>query len=486
MPQKLALTLALAALASHAHAQPAARGAASGDVTALSAMDSLIFKRAVTGDEAAMRELITRAKAGDETDASRLSLLLKTDIVKRSPAALAELRRRDAAGDTAAMADLDNVLIDRALTGDETALRELTGRVQAGDHNDMSRLSHFLEPAAKKGSQAALAELERRAATGDTMAIDGLNRLLIARAMTGEDAAIRELIARAKAGDQFDTARLSGSDLLETAAGKGSVAALAEIRRRNDAMGLDRVLVKRAVAGDKAALGELRARAANADSTDRQHSKSSLGDALSQLADRGDISILDELRRAADNGDGDARASLVGLYETGTPAVKRNLSLAAQLIGCPVPDEDIMTGCQTIDDAALPQPVSDMMDKLKCDDQDPSPVAFHLNSSETPAYKFNCYVPDHGASQAVVIARIQGRWKKIADIFGYSNLCPGFFPLKTVHAGLHDICLDNQCVPEMSRDHKIECDATILVFDGKQYTYHLLKATLPPSSESSR
>jgi hypothetical protein len=326
-------------------------------------------------------------------------------------------------------------------------------------------------------TEQAIAELRTRAATGDPAPTTDLDNLLATRATAGFDSAVAELLGRARAGDGIAQSILTAT--LGTAAENGSQAAMAELRRRanetrvpksntdTSESSLDQALAQRAAAGDEAALAELHVRANTLSAIGRI--PTALADALGHLAGLGDPVARDVLLHAANAGDGYAQYTLGPIYRNGTPDVKPDLSMAARVRGCPVPDETIMAGCQTVPVDLVPKAVFDVTAKLKCDDDDPSPVLINLHGPGNPAYKISCFVPQHGASAAVVIANIRGRWKRIADLDGYSDLCPGFFPLKTVHAGFHDMCLDVDCAAIETKDGTTACKATILEFDGRRY-----------------
>jgi hypothetical protein len=233
-------------------------------------------------------------------------------------------------------------------------------------------------------------------------------------------------------------------------------------------------LSHRAAAGDKAALAELRKRTVSGAIdiyNDLYSAKQALADALKHRAAGGDAASLAELHSLAESGDGSSQYELENIYLYGTPAVKRDVSMAAHVRGCPVPDETIMAACRSVPYDTLPKQVLHLMTRLKCD-ADPMPVALDLNGPEMPVYKLSCIGPVNGAPgapNAVLIAKTHGQWRQIAYMSGDDPQCSGFYPLMTVHAGFHDICRDNGCDPVTTKDHEIECKAPVTEFDGHQY-----------------
>jgi hypothetical protein len=326
------------------------------------------------------------------------------------------------------------------------------------------------------------AQLRSRAASGDKEAILELDALLGKQARAGSDPAVTELLSRAKAGDRDAETQPTP---LRAYAESGSTVAMAELRRLADntratvfnhsmaQTSLVWALSHRAAEGDTGALAELRTRAvtdAIDDSNDLTNAKQALAAALGHLAAGGDATSLAELHRLAKSGDGNSQYELETEYLFGTQAVKRDVSMAAHVRGCPVPDETIMASCRSVPYDMLPKQVIRLMTRLKCD-ADPMPAALNLNGPETPAYKISCIEPADGAPNAFLIAKIRGRWKRIADMSGDDPQCSRFYPLMTVHAGFHDICEDGGCSPVTTGDHGTECQAPILEFNGDEYRY---------------
>jgi hypothetical protein len=355
---------------------------------------------------------------------------------------------------------------------------------QAAHAADLQRKSVAdLAQAARQGNAAeaadVIAELHRRAALGDRRVLSTLDALLEEQANGGNDAALSALIGRARAGDKEAKSFLFMT--LPTLGAKGDQTAVAELRRAaNSGHGgvegtraesdFDAVLTQLASNGDTAALAELRGRS-EAAMGNGVNTKTFIDQALGKLADLGDQAALEALRHSSESGDGEARNTLGMLYFYGTAAVKRDISMAATIQGCPLPDVSITESCHSVQMDALPKAVLQLVKALNCDDSDPSPVAIKLGGTGSQ-YKLACYEPGHGPSGAVVIGQVHGAWKDITSpqgLLGFDDECWGFFPLKTIHHGLRDVCLSDECTLRRNSGPGARCVTTVWEFDGERY-----------------
>jgi hypothetical protein len=185
------------------------------------------------------------------------------------------------------------------------------------------------------------------------------------------------------------------------------------------------------------------------------------------------------LRKAANQGNSAGRFELGQMYLEGQ-GVDQNYVEAARWLGCPELDKEIISSCQFTD---VPQEARSLLLREKCDRSSvDSGLAVKLQNGETPAYQVCCHWPPHGLCNAVVIARINGKWKDVTISPGGAegfDRCIFFLPLKGQHNGFHDVCLPNQCTVDPGSYAK-SCVPEVWQFsDGR---YHAVPSSAAASS----
>lgn len=176
-------------------------------------------------------------------------------------------------------------------------------------------------------------------------------------------------------------------------------------------------------------------------------------------------------RRAAELGDTSAAADLVHLYLEGADGLPRNFDEAAHWAGCPMPSITMMQSCQATTSEQLPKSALAFLRNLKCDagSNYDYGAQVHLSAdSDAPYYEVCCHDSPHGPCAAVLIGEVAGKWVNLTAqiaLLGFETTCDGLMVLDTAHAGIHDLCLPDQCKePESNR-----CRPTILQFNGTRY-----------------
>jgi len=163
---------------------------------------------------------------------------------------------------------------------------------------------------------------------------------------------------------------------------------------------------------DSAKLASLRQRAAQGDAK----AQSKLGLAYeygSGTAERDYGEAIRWYRKAAEQGDSLARHQLGRIYSEGR-VVKRDYTEAAQWYGCPKPSEQSLGSCKEISYKDLPDEISDLLEKLKCE-VSPGELydygsAMALSTDGSLVYQFCCHTFPHGPCDALLVGKVEKEW----------------------------------------------------------------------------
>ena len=192
------------------------------------------------------------------------------------------------------------------------------------------------------------------------------------------------------------------------------------------------------------------------------------------------VKAVEYYRQAKNLGNTSAIAHLIYLYVEGADGLPQNFDEAAHLANCPKPSTAAMQSCQSITRDRLPQAALALLSRLKCDagsNYDYGTIIHLRAGSNSPYYEVCCHDAPHGPCSAVLVGEVAGKWVDLTDqigLLGFSATCGGLMVLESVHAGIHDLCLPDECLDSRGKF----CRPLVLQFDGGRYV------SIPPTSTS--
>jgi hypothetical protein len=200
-------------------------------------------------------------------------------------------------------------------------------------------------------------------------------------------------------------------------------------------------------------------------------------------ASNGDRAALAEMRRRAANGDAGTKNDLAVLYFEGAGRGKPDYKEAAYWYGCPADaDETILAQCSDATFKDLPVDAMKLLNRMKCDsDEGWGSRVVLRGEGGAPQFEICCHDAPHGPCSAVIIGEVSGRWQNLTEkegVAGYDGACLGLIVLRHQHGGFHDICLPNTCSPlQEAKNH--QCVPAVLQFKDGQYQSDVFPLTNP-------